>query len=103
MTASAFSQLYRVVGNEARLASEYSRVLEKLFGRPLWTSGPPDLQRVCWTDCKRASSECPEAFAMPCLYIWGAKTRPLYIGIARDSWKKRIRRYVGGSKAQCNL
>ncbi len=111
MTSSAFDRLdkaYEAVGDPHRLETAYENVLTDLFGNPFWKSGPTVLQRVLWTQGERARTEDSKAFGLPGLYLWGAKERPVYIGMTgktqKQSLGKRLRsRYIGNERSQCNL
>ena len=101
--ASPFGRLYKVIGDPARLEKAYDSVLRELFENPFWSSGPSTLQRVLWTDGPRARIEDRTAFGSPGLYLWGAKKRPLYLGITRGTLDRRFYRYIWGYRSQCSL
>jgi hypothetical protein len=104
MTQSVFSSLHRAMGDtDDRLFAAYDKVLRRLFKNPFWDGGSSELQRIHWSQGKRARLEARDTFESPGLYIWGTKRHPLYIGITRGSFRRRFKRYIWESQSQCNL
>lgn len=100
---TAFGRLFCGVATDDALTAAYETVLSALFARPLWESGTVDLQRVPWSQGKRARTEDIAAFKSPGIYIWGVDARPLYIGKTLSSFGKRFSRYIWNPRSQCNL
>lgn len=105
---NAFEKLSSAADGPDRLAAEYDLFIRALITAPFWTSGAVGDRRVRWTDGRDARKEDRLSFGAPGLYIWGARDRPLYIGItvgrsAPGSFSKRFSRYIWQTRSQCNL
>lgn len=100
---SEFARLHNVVLDEALLPEAYDRFLNDLFEHPFWTRGSVAMQRVAWSEGRRARKEDPESFGSPGLYIWGAQERPIYIGKTEKTFGDRFSRYIWDPRSQCNL
>ena len=98
-----FNALHHTRADPARLYDAYDSLLRDLWDQPAWTGVGPVTGRVTWHQGRNARAAAPALFNSPGVYIWGAETRPLYIGRARNSFAKRFSRYIWSRKSQCNL
>lgn len=100
---SAFARLLADSDDQFRLLRAYDRLLKKLFANEEWQRGSVLLKRIPWEKAHDLRRQTNGLFDSPGLYIWGVDRRPIYIGITRNRFGKRFRRYIWHEWSQCNL
>lgn len=103
---TAFERLFDSINDSKALYEKYDSIIKDLCkNESFWNNGPIGLQRILWTEGEKARTDedTKIIFNSAGLYLWGIKDRPLYIGITRNSFRKRFYRYIWSKRSQCNL
>jgi hypothetical protein len=100
------ASLRRAASEPAALGRAYADYIRTVLDSPLWSTEQPDGLRIPWRAARDASrlSEAGEVFREVGLYIFGSEAGvPRYVGMAGNSFKQRMPRYVFRRRCQCQL
>jgi hypothetical protein len=89
--------------DENEIKKIYCNLLEELNSSEYWSNSENTAPKVKWSDGINIKSIQKDIFSNSGLYLWGADNIPRYIGMTKQNFGERFKRYIGNDNSQCKL